>query len=326
MLTAAFEPKRTVTENMPVFIEDNSPSSDSLFKLYLKEIVRVPLLTAAEEAILAKAYEKGRWAERKLLAVATDSEEAQVLQKYIREGHQAREHLIKANTRLVISIAKRYRGLGIAFSDLIQEGNLGLMRAVEKFDYRLGHKFSTYATWWIKQTISRALANQGRDIRLPAYLSDRRWKFNRVSDQLEQTLGRTPKLNEVAAAMGLQISQVEFMLEVSRESVSLEEPQDEAKDTFLADFIEDTNALSPPHSTDYHFLQRKLKEALSEIPSREARILSLRFGLEDGHRHTLSEIGQKIGVTRERIRQLESLALEKLRHSRYAEELKDYLP
>jgi RNA polymerase primary sigma factor len=311
--------------------EDKATPSDfnltthhDLIMLYLKEIGKTPLLTATEEVTLAKQYEKGRWAQKQLAKIVVDSTEAQTLQEYVREGDQARGRLIRANTRLVFSIAKRYRGLGLPFSDLIQEGNLGLMRAVEKFEYWRGHKFSTYATWWIKQAVNRALANQGRVIRFPVHFSDQIYKLSQASLKLEQTLSRNPTSAELANELGLEEAQVEWILEVNQELVSLEYPLDESGDKALLDFIEDKTA-SSPNLIDSNLLQAKLEEALSDLPMREAKILKLRFGLEDGCCHTLAEIGQQFGVTRERIRQLEVLALKKLRNSHRSEELREYL-
>jgi len=301
-------------------------AADDTISLYLKEMARVPLLAPAEEITLAKSLEKGRRASKKLeKTAATDEEQASKLRRYIREGNKSRDHLIKANTRLVVSIAKKYMGQGVPFSDLIQEGNLGLMKAVEKFDYRRGYKFSTYATWWIRQAITRALADQGRTIRVPVHMSDRIRKLHQVSRQLEQVWGRKPTAEELAKEMELEPTKVRWMLRVSRHPVSLERPVGEEEDSELGNFIEDEDALTPPDAAYHRLLQEKLEDVLSTLTPREARILRLRFGLQNGRSYTLEEVGKKFGLTRERIRQIEGQALRKLRHPRRSRQLRDYL-
>ncbi len=301
-------------------------AADDTISLYLKEMARVPLLAPAEEIMLAKSLEKGRKAQRKLEKNNHSSEEEKLkLRRYVREGNKARDHLIKANTRLVVSIAKKYMGQGVPFSDLIQEGNLGLMKAVEKFDYRRGYKFSTYATWWIRQAITRALADQGRTIRVPVHMSDRIRKLHQVSRQLEQIWGRKPTPEELAEQMDLEPSKVRWMLRVSRHPVSLERPVGEEEDSELGNFIEDEDAPTPPDAAYHHLLQEKLEDVLSTLTPREARILRLRFGLQNGRSYTLEEVGKKFGLTRERIRQIEGQALRKLRHPRRSRQLRDYL-
>jgi RNA polymerase primary sigma factor len=300
-------------------------AADDTISLYLKEMARVPLLAPAEEIMLAKALEKGRNAHKKMRRARYGEEELLQLRRFIRDGNKARDHLIKANTRLVVSIAKKYMGQGVPFSDLIQEGNLGLMKAVEKFDYRRGYKFSTYATWWIRQAITRALADQGRTIRVPVHMSDRIRKLHQVSRQLEQVWGRKPTPEELADYMDLDASKVRWMLRVSRHPVSLERPVGEEEDSELGNFIEDEDAPTPPDTAFHHLLQEKLEDVLSTLTPREARILRLRFGLQNGRSYTLEEVGKKFGLTRERIRQIEGQALRKLRHPRRSRQLRDYL-
>lgn len=301
-------------------------AADDTISLYLKEMARVPLLTPAEEIMLAKSLEKGRKAQKRLGRNGYNTEEDKLrLRRFIREGDKSRDHLIKANTRLVVSIAKKYMGQGVPFSDLIQEGNLGLMKAVEKFDYRRGYKFSTYATWWIRQAITRALADQGRTIRVPVHMSDRIRKLHQVSRQLEQVWGRKPTPEELADHMDLEPSKVRWMLRVSRHPVSLERPVGEEEDSELGNFIEDEDAPTPPDAAYHHLLQEKLEDVLSTLTPREARILRLRFGLQNGRSYTLEEVGKKFGLTRERIRQIEGQALRKLRHPRRSRQLRDYL-
>lgn len=301
-------------------------AADDTISLYLKEMARVPLLAPAEEITLAKSLEKGRKAQKRLDKehYATYDEHYK-LERYVRDGNKSRDHLIKANTRLVVSIAKKYMGQGVPFSDLIQEGNLGLMKAVEKFDYRRGYKFSTYATWWIRQAITRALADQGRTIRVPVHMSDRIRKLHQVSRQLEQVWGRKPTAEELAKEMELEPTKVRWMLRVSRHPVSLERPVGEEEDSELGNFIEDEDALTPPDAAYHRLLQEKLEDVLSTLTPREARILRLRFGLQNGRSYTLEEVGKKFGLTRERIRQIEGQALRKLRHPRRSRQLRDYL-
>lgn len=301
-------------------------AADNTLSLYLKELTWVPLLTPAEEIALAEQLERGRAAEKALKNVPCASEKADVLRAEVEAGHKARDHLIRANTRLVISVAKKYRDQKfVPFSDLIQEGNLGLMKAVEKFDFHRGYKFSTYATWWIRQAVSRALADQGRTIRVPVHMSDNIRKLHQVSGRLEQTWGRKPTPEELTHELKLDLAKVHWMLRVSRHPVSLEQPVGEENDNELGNFIEDEGTPSPSDAVSHHLLCERLEDVLHTLTPREARILRLRFGLQNGRSHTLEEIGQKFGLTRERIRQIEKHALRKLRHPRRARSLKDYL-
>jgi RNA polymerase primary sigma factor len=248
------------------------------------------------------------------------------LEQYVVDGQAAREHLIKANTRLVVSIAKRYIGRGVPFLDLIQEGNLGLMKAVEKYEYQRGFRFSTYATWWIRQTITRAIADQGRTIRVPVHMVDRIRQLYKTTHEIEQKLGRIPSTEELADAIGLPSNKVDWMLRVSWLPLSLESPINEDEDDAeLGNFVEDQITPTPVQSAYSKLLSEKVEEVLESLPPREARILRLRFGLENGRTYTLEEVGQKFGLTRERIRQIESKALRRLRHPRRARQLKEYL-
>jgi RNA polymerase primary sigma factor len=299
--------------------------SDDAISLYLKEVSTIPLLTAEEEVALAKQMERGLFASRRLARDGHDSQERERLERETREGDAARKHLIKANSRLVISMAKRYMGQGVPFLDLIQEGNLGLMRAVEKFDYRRGHKFSTYATWWIRQAITRALADQGRTIRVPVHMSDRIRRLYHISRRLEQELGRKPTTEEIAEEMGIAPVRVERTIEISQRPLSLEERVGEEKDSELGDFIEDDDAPDPAEITAQDLLREEIEEVLTSLTPREARVLQLRYGLADGHSYTLKEVGEKFGLTRERIRQIEKEALRRLRHPNRSRRLREYL-
>ncbi|MFH1929078.1 MAG: sigma-70 family RNA polymerase sigma factor [Chloroflexota bacterium] len=300
-------------------------ASDDTISLYLKEMARVPLLKAEEEVTLARRFEQGRNARRTLKKDSCAPEEKIRLREIIRQGEMARDHLIKANTRLVVSIAKRYLGQGVPFLDLIQEGNLGLIKAVEKFDYHRGHRFSTYATWWIRQAITRALADQGRVIRLPVHLSDRIRKVYQIAQQLEQDWGRRPSPEEIAGELSLPPHKVQWMLRVSQRPLSLEKPVGEEEDSELGSFIEDESTPAPTDTAYHHILQEKLEDILTSLTPREARILRLRFGLQDGRSYTLEEVGRKFGLTRERIRQIEHEALDRLRHPSRSRQLRDYL-
>jgi len=294
--------------------------------LYLREMTRVPLLTNEEEVRLARAIERGRDAEMKLKLRGhrLTAQQRRRYEQAVEAGRQAREHLIKANTRLVVSIAKKYMGRGVPFLDLIQEGNLGLMKSVEKFNYKLGFRFSTYATWWIRQTITRAIADQSRTIRVPVHMNDRIRRLYKVTRELEQMLGRQPTPEEVARELGVDSEQVEWMLKVSWRPLSLEQPVGEEDSEFGA-FVEDESAPSPAQTVYEDLLKKKVEEMLSTLTPREQRILRLRFGLVNGKCYTLEEVGQKFGLTRERIRQIEARALRRLRHPRRARYLKDYL-
>ena len=294
--------------------------------LYLKEMSQVPLLETEEEVRLAKAIETGREAQEILSNNGAGREERRRLERDIREGLAAREHLIKANTRLVVSIAKKYMGRGVPFLDLIQEGNLGLMKAVKKFDYTRGYRFSTYATWWIRQTITRSIADQGRTIRVPVHMSDRIRRLYKTARKLEQECGRQPTPEEIAEEMDVDPHKVRWMLRVSWRPMSLERPIGEDGDSDeLGSFIEDKTSPLPTENASQRLLAEKIQEMLTTLSPREARILRLRFGLVDGCSHTLEEVGQRFGLTRERIRQIEGKALRRLRHPRRSRELQDYL-
>ncbi len=300
-------------------------ASDDTVGLYLREMARVPLLTTEEEVRLAKALEAGRGAQKILIDNGSDPTERDRLERQIEEGRVAREHLIKANTRLVVSIAKKYMGRGVPFLDLIQEGNLGLMKAVEKFDYNRGYRFSTYATWWIRQTITRAIADQGRTIRVPVHMSDRIRRLYNTARSLEQEYGRQPTPEEIARELDIEPRKVQWMLRVSWRPLSLEQPVGEEEDSELGSFIEDETTPTPTQSTYRYLLGEKIEEMLATLSPREARILRLRFGLINGRSYTLEEVGQKFGLTRERIRQIEGKALRRLRHPRRSRQLRDYL-
>jgi len=300
-------------------------SSDDSISLYLKEMASVPLLKPTEEIRLAKDLERGRTAQTRL---RQDGQDPGLREKYTRDvetGNAARAHLIKANTRLVVSIAKRYMGQGVPFLDLIQEGNLGLMKAVEKFDHRRGCKFSTYATWWIRQSIIRGLAEQSRIIRLPSHVGDRIRKVFLMARQLEQDDGRKPSPREIGNSMNLDLPRIRWLFSVSRRPLSLEKPIGEDEDSALGEFIEDQDSPTPTDEAAQKLLADKMAEILATLSPREARILRLRFGLQDGCAYTLKEVGEKFGLTRERIRQIEREALHRLRHPSRSRQLRDYM-
>jgi RNA polymerase primary sigma factor len=299
--------------------------TDDTIGLYLKEVSRVPLLTADEEVALAQRIERGRMAREELAKGKASPRRRTELRKLIEDGWSAREHLITANSRLVISVAKKYMGRGVPFLDLIQEGNIGLIRATKKFDYRRGHKFSTYATWWIRQAVTRAIADQGRTIRVPVHMGDQINKLLRVQHQLTQRLGREPSVEELAEALDVPPKKVENMIQVARRPLSLETPTDDEEDSVLGDFIEDDEAPPPDDTATYNLLKEHLGEVLNGLPPREVRILQLRYGLLDGQAYTLEEVGRKMGVTRERVRQIEAQALSRLRHPTIRRKLRDYL-
>lgn len=299
-------------------------------RMYLKEIGKVPLLSAAEEIDLAMKIEAGVAAAAELDKAEEEGRELERREKrrlgrVEQVGIDAKQHLIEANLRLVVSIAKRYVGRGMLFLDLIQEGNLGLIRAVEKFDYTKGFKFSTYATWWIRQAITRAIADQARTIRIPVHMVETINKLVRIQRQLLQELGRDPSPEEIGEKMGLTAERVREIQKISQEPVSLETPIGEEEDSQLGDFIEDDAAIVPPDAASFSMLQEQLSKVLDGLAERERKVISLRFGLEDGHPHTLEEVGREFGVTRERIRQIESKTLAKLRHPSRSSKLKDYL-
>ena len=296
--------------------------------LYMKEMAQVALLSMQEEVELAMRIESGVAARQHLLKLNGNAtpEQHRELEIAVIDGQLAREHLIKANTRLVVSIAKRYIGRGVPFLDLIQEGNLGLMKAVSKYDYTRGFRFSTYATWWIRQTITRAIADQSRTIRVPVHMADRIRQLYRASHELEQKLGQAPTIEELATEMDLPTHKVDWMMRVSWLPLSLESPiNDDGEEAELGMFVEDKMSPTPIQSAYSRLLTEKIEEVLDTLPPREARILRLRFGLENGRTYTLEEVGQKFGLTRERIRQIEGKALHRLRHPRRARQLKGYL-
>lgn len=300
--------------------------TDDTIGLYLKEVSRVPLLNAEEEVDLAQRIERGRMAREELARGNNSKNRCVELRLLIEDGWEAREHLITANSRLVISVAKKYMGRGVPFLDLIQEGNIGLIRATKKFDYRRGHKFSTYATWWIRQAVTRAIADQGRTIRVPVHMVDRIRQLYKLTHELEQKLGRAPTNDELAESIGVTTAKVEWMLRVSWLPLSLESPiNEDEEDSELGQFVEDQITPTPSQSAYAKLLREKIEEVLETLPPREARILRLRFGLENGHTYTLEEVGQKFGLTRERIRQIEGKALRRLRHPRRSRQLREYL-
>lgn len=296
LLQKMISDKKAKDAGLEINLED---IADDSVRMYLREIGKIPLLVTEEEIRLAKRIEKG-----------------DIL---------AKKQLAEANLRLVVSITKKYIGRGLSLLDLIQEGNTGLMRAVEKFDYRKGFKFSTYATWWIRQAITRAIADQARTIRIPVHMIETINKLIRVERQLVQELGREPTPEEIAQELGLDVDKVEHIIKISQETVSLEAPVGEEEDSKLGDFIEDDKNISPEESTTQQLLKDKIKEFLNELAPREQKILKMRFGLEDGRTHTLEEVGQEFGVTRERIRQIEAKALAKLKKGEKAKDLEDYL-
>ncbi len=301
--------------------------TDDVVGLYLKEAGRVPLLTAEEEVALAKRMEAGQLASDQLSEYGSmlSPDDIRDLQALIDDGEAAQEYLVRANSRLVISVAKKYIGRGVHFLDLIQEGNIGLIRAARKFEYRRGHKFSTYATWWIRQAVSRAVADQGRTIRVPVHMGDQINRLRRVSTQLTQELARDPTTDELAEALETTPDKVRNLIEISRRPISLETPIEEDADSEFGDFIEDKSSPAPAEVATQNLLREHLTQALSRLPEREAHILELRYGLMDGETHTLEEVGREIGVTRERVRQLEAQALNRLRHSSAHQLLQDYL-
>ena len=299
--------------------------TDDTIGLYLKEVSRVPLLTAVEEVELAQRIESGRMAREELARGNVTTRRRTELRHLIEDGWSAREHLITANSRLVISVAKKYMGRGVPFLDLIQEGNIGLIRATKKFEYRRGHKFSTYATWWIRQAVTRAIADQGRTIRVPVHMGDQINKLLRIQHQLTQRLGRGPTVEELAETLEVPPKKVENMIQVARRPLSLELPTDDEEDSMLGDFIEDDEAPPPDDTATYNLLKEHLGLVLDSLPPREVRILQLRYGLLDGQSYTLEEVGRKMGVTRERVRQIEAQALSRLRHPSIKRRLRDYL-
>ena len=326
---ASMEEEELVDPNTLV----NSFSIDDPVRMYLKEIGKVALLTPEEEVSLAQAMSAGNEAAEKLAELRQQREEGQevdpsleaALRKEFKAGETAKQKLAEANLRLVVSIAKRYVGRGMLFLDLIQEGNLGLIKAVEKFDYTKGYKFSTYATWWIRQAITRAIADQARTIRIPVHMVETINKVIRVSRQLLQELGHDPSPNEIAAEMNMPVDKVREIMKIAQEPVSLETPIGEEEDSHLGDFIPDEGASEPSEAASFTLLKEQLMDVLSTLTPREEKVLKLRFGIEDGRTRTLEEVGKEFNVTRERIRQIEAKALRKLRHPSRSKKLKDFL-
>jgi RNA polymerase primary sigma factor len=322
-----FEPEEIPKD--PGIGDISAVSADDPVGLYFRQMAQEPLLTAQEEIDLAKRIENGKDSQECL--ARKDAEEVYGpagiahLQKLVMDGQAAREHLGRANTRLVVSIAKRYMSQGLPFPDLIQEGNVGLMRAVDKYDYKRGNRFSTYATWWIRQAITRALAQKTRTIRIPLHMTERIRQMYRTAQSLEQSLGRRPTPEEIAGEMGLPTDSVRNMMDASQHAIALERPVGEDGDSEFGDFIEDQDSPSPVEAATQHLLQETIEEVLSELTPRQSHILRLRFGLGGGEPHTLEEIANKFGLSRERIRQLEKEALRRLRHPRLAHNLRDYL-
>ncbi len=322
-----FEPEEILQD--PTVGDISAVSADDPVGLYFRQMAQEPLLTALEEIDLAKRIEMGKQARETLLRMSSRDlySEAWIahLERLVYDGQAAREHLGRANTRLVVSIAKRYMGQGLPFPDLIQEGNVGLMRAVDKYDYKRGNRFSTYATWWIRQAITRALAQKTRTIRIPLHMTERIRQMYRTAQSLEQSLGRRPSPEEIAAEMELPADTIRSMMDASQHAIALERPVGDDGDSEFGDFIEDQDSPSPVESATQHLLQETIEEVLSELTPRQSHILRLRFGLGGGEPHTLEEIANKFGLSRERIRQLEKEALRRLRHPRLAHNLRDYL-
>ncbi|MCI0710107.1 MAG: sigma-70 family RNA polymerase sigma factor [Chloroflexi bacterium] len=323
----SFEPEET---RDPEVGDINAVSADDPVGLYFRQMAQEPLLTADEEIELAMRIEAGKDAQVELdrLAMAGTPISPDVfdqLQRNILDGQEAREHLGRANTRLVVSIAKRYMGQGLPFPDLIQEGNVGLMRAVDKYDYKRGNRFSTYATWWIRQAITRALAQKTRTIRIPLHMTERIRQMYRTAQKLEQTLGRRPTPEEIAETMELSVESIRTMMDASQHAIALERPVGDDGDSEFGDFIEDQDTPSPVEAATQNLLRETIEEVLSELTPRQSHILRLRFGLGGGEPHTLEEIANKFDLSRERIRQLEKEALRRLRHPRLAHSLRDYL-
>jgi RNA polymerase primary sigma factor len=299
---------------------------DDPVRMYLQEIGQVPLLTAEQEVELAKAMERGDAAQESLDCEDFCSwRERMLFEQHVARGNDARHHLIQANLRLVVSIAKKYTSYGLTMMDLVQEGNIGLMRAVEKFDYTKGHKFSTYATWWIRQAITRAIADQSRTIRLPVHMGEAISQVKRTSHKLQQTMQREPTPEEIADAMGINPNKVRRTLEASMHPLSLEMPVGQEGEGRMGDFIEDDRISTPVEAAAASMLREQIEEVLEKLPERERKIIQLRYGLKDGRYRTLEEVGVEFGITRERIRQIEAVALRKLRHPHLGKKLRGYL-
>ncbi|KAB8142000.1 sigma-70 family RNA polymerase sigma factor [Chloroflexia bacterium SDU3-3] len=314
-----------IEEEAELAIDEEALGIDDPVRVYLREIGRVRLLTPQEETQLAQRVERGDQSSERLERGACSSAERALLQQWCSDGELARERLIQANLRLVVSIAKKYLGHGMSLLDLIQEGNIGLMRATQKFDYHRGYKFSTYATWWIRQAITRSIADQSRTIRLPVHIGDTINRIKRTSNELQQRFGREASSEEIAAEMAIPVSKVRRAMDAARQTVSLESPVGTEGDAVLGDFIEDEHNAPPLENATQNILREQLDEALQKLPERERRIIQLRYGLQDGRYRTLEEVGREFGITRERIRQIEAKALRKLRHPHYGRALRRYL-
>ncbi len=299
--------------------------TNDLIELYFKEAASIPLLSKDEEKELSKRIERGRLARKEMARGNIADDRRAELHQMIEDEWTALDHLITANSRLVISVAKKYMGRGVPFLDLIQEGNIGLMRAAKKFDYLRGYKFSTYATWWIRQAVTRAIADQGRTIRVPVHMGDKISKMFRMQNDLKQSLERDPSIEELADALDEAPEKVQYMMKVARRPLSLEMPTTKEGDAVLGDFVEDLETPLPDETATKHLLKEHLEEVMEALPSREVRILRLRYGVPDGKSHTLQEVGEKVGVSRERVRQIEAQALRRLRQPRIQRILRDYL-
>ncbi len=309
-----------LSEGIGIVVADLESSLDDPVRMYLREIGRVPLLNAEEEVRLAQIMERGKQERLRAERMKTAP-----YRKYLEDGEEAQRRLTEANLRLVVSVAKKYIGRGMNLLDLIQEGNIGLIRAVEKFDYTKGYKFSTYATWWIRQAITRAIADQARTIRIPVHMVETINRLIRISRRLLQDLGREPTSEEIAEQMEISAEKVREIIKVSQEPVSLETPIGEEDDSHLGDFLEDQSALAPAEAASHQLLKEQVEDVLDSLTERERKVLQLRFGLDDGRSRTLEEVGKEFHVTRERIRQIEAKALRKLRHPSRSRKLKDYL-
>jgi RNA polymerase primary sigma factor len=325
LLPPAYDEDESEGDDFAAELNQEGIAADDPVRIYLREIGRVSLLTAQEEKLLAQQVERGERAAERIGSGDHALDEHSQLVRWSREGQAAREYLIQANLRLVVSIAKKYLGRGMSFLDLIQEGNIGLMRAADKFDYHRGFKFSTYATWWIRQAITRAIADQSRTIRLPVHVGETINRVLRTTNRLQQTMEHDPTPDEVAGELGIPAEKVRRALEVSRQTVSLESPVGAEGDSVLGDFIEDNGSAAPLESAAQHILREQIEVVLQKLPERERRIILLRYGLYDGQYRTLEEVGREFGITRERIRQIEARVLRKLRHPHYGRNLRGYL-
>ncbi len=319
------EDEEDILDDTEEYVDVDGISVDDTISLYFRQMGCVPLLEKSEEVTLARRMEEGREALQELMAGDVSPKEEEKLRRAVERGDKARKKLTEANTRLVVSVAKKYTGNGVPLLDLIQEGNIGLMKAVEKFEYRRGYKFSTYATWWIRQGITRALAQQSRLIRIPVHAGDQIRRIYRTIESYEKETGERPTKEELSERTGLSVSKIELLMRSSRYPISLEMPVGEDDDSEFGDFVEDDDSLTPTEVTYQHLLREALQNIMTSLSPREARILRLRFGLRDGRAHTLEEVGQKFDLTRERIRQIEHEALDRLRCPYRRKQLMDYL-